>query len=301
MKTARVLLILVITILLATAGCKVNITNSGTTTKDTTKAGTTAKATTTKSGVTTAATTKAGATTTKPAATTTATTKSGATTKGTTISGSTVFTNTLLTQGMNKTESFTRTSKVTTTSPGYTPDVVIYGYANVRSPLSDQYILDLVSAGAYNEDITIKDTYYNRTEKTGKWDKYGPGDWSSEKPLAFEYILRVTDFPITYDKLTFTKVGPEKVNGVDCIRYKLSGTYQEIYTPDQSTEKIPTSVTISGEVWIADGSAVAPALVRQRILAKVDTTQTDGTHLLSDINLEDDLTNINSTKINPPV
>jgi hypothetical protein len=298
MKSARVFLILVIVILLATAGCKFNITTSGATTKATTKAGATTA--TTKAGATTTATTRPGATTTKPVTTTTATTKSGATTKGTSISGSTVFTNSLLTQGMNKTDSFTRTSKVTTTSPGYTPDVVIYGFANVRLPLSDQYILDMVSAGAYNEDITIKDTYYNRTEKNGKWDKYGPGDWSSEKPLAFEYILRVTDFPITYDKLTFTKVGPEKVNNVDCIRYKLSGTYQEIFTPDQTTEKIPTSVTISGEVWIADGSVVAPALIRQRILAKVDTTMVDKTHLLSDINLEDDLTNINSTKINPP-
>lgn len=283
MKSARVILILVIAILLSTVGCKVNFTNSGTTTKATTKTGTTTKATT-KSG-----------------AATTATTKAGATTKGTTLSGTTAFTNSLLIAGMNKTNSFTRTSKVTTTSPGYEPDVVIYGFANVRSPLSDQYILDLVSASVYNEDITIKDTYYNRTEKNGNWDTYGPGDWQSEIPLAFKYDLKVIEYPITYDKLTFTKVGPEKVNGVDCIRYKLSGSYKDTYTPDPSAPKTPITVTVSGEVWVADGSVIAPALIRQRILVKVDETLVDGTHLQQDKALEDDLTNINSTKINPPV
>lgn len=62
MKSARVLLILVIVILLATAGCKVNFTTSGTTTKATTKAGTSTTVAA-KSDATTTATTKAGTTT----------------------------------------------------------------------------------------------------------------------------------------------------------------------------------------------------------------------------------------------
>lgn len=218
-----------------------------------------------------------------------------------TTAAETVFTNDLLVQGMNAVDSYNRVSKITDTYETGESNVDIYTYAMTRSPLSEQSIMDLVSADAYDESITIEDTFWTRSEKDGVWQKYLAGEWGAEKPLEFHYNLKTIDYPIDYGKLTFKETGKETVNDVACTRYVISGSYKDDnYVPDQGTDKMPLEIAVTGNVWISDGSSVEPALIRQRIIVNTDVTVSEGKHEIVQTALEDDLMNINSTLINAP-
>jgi len=57
-------------------------------------------------------------------------------------------------------------------------------------------------------------------------------------------------------------MGNETVNGMECIHYQVSGTYDGEYEPMPDTEKYPVTMTVSGDVWVADINAAGPALIR---------------------------------------
>ena len=49
---------------------------------------------------------------------------------------------------------------------------------------------------------------------------------------------------------------------MECIHDQVSGTYDGEYEPMPDTEKYPVTMTVSGDVWVADINAAGPALIR---------------------------------------
>jgi hypothetical protein len=229
----------------------------------------------------------------------TAETSAGA--DSTEASSGTGFTNDLLAREMNAVNSYGRISKTTGTSEGVDPFVTIYSYSTVRSPYADHYSLEFPPSSTYAEDMVIGDTMYTRMEKKGAWEKYGPGEWQREKPLTFSYDLQAAKYDIDYQKLVYVNAGNETVNGMECIHYQVSGTFDGEYEPNPGMEKYPVTMTVSGDIWIADINAAGPALIRQRLLLKSDVTGTDGSHMKEETSLEDDTLDINSTVIEAPI
>jgi hypothetical protein len=229
----------------------------------------------------------------------TAETSAGA--DSTEASSGTGFTNDLLAKGMNAVDSYSRISKTTGAGEGVDPFVMIYTYSTVRKPYADHYSLEFPPSTTYSEDMVIGDTMYTRMEKDGAWEKYGPGEWQREKPLAFSYDLQAAKYDIDYQKLVYVNAGQENVNGADCIHYTVSGTFDGEYEPNPGMDKYPVTMTVSGDVWIADVNAVGPVLIRQRLLLKSDVTGTEGNHMKEETSVEDDTLDINSTVIEPPI
>lgn len=232
---------------------------------------------------------------------TVSTAETSAGTDSTEASSGTGFTNDSLANEMNAVESYRRISKTTGISEGSDPFVMIYTYSTVRKPYADHYSLEFPPSTTYSEDMVIGDTMYTRMEKEGKWEKYGPGEWQREKPLAFSYGLQAAKYDIDYQKLDYVNAGNETVNGMECIHYQVSGTFDGEYEPNPGMEKYPVTMTVSGDVWIADINATGPALIRQRLLLKSDVTGSNDNHMKEETSLEDDTLDINSTVIEAPI
>jgi hypothetical protein len=249
-----------------------------------------------------AATSESSAVETSSASTEQATTASeSAGTDSTEASSGSGYTDDQLAKGMNDADSYRRIIKTTTTSEGAEPFVIIHDFSTVRNPYADHYILEFPGSTSYSEDMLIVDTMYTRMEKDGKWEKYGPGNWQREKPLAYSYSLQATKYVIEYQKLTYKDMGQEDVNGMKSTHYAVSGTYDGEFEAMPDTEKYAASITISGDIWIADVNAVGPVLISQRIELKTDVTIDKDNHVKEELIVEDDTLGINSTVIEPPI
>ncbi len=133
-----------------------------------------------------------------------------------------------------------------------------------------------------------------------------PGNWFTERTPEFRYELSNQYFPIDYGKLTLTPSGNEKVNGVDCIKYTLSGEYDDEYT-DNLDILFRITLSGSGEVWISSDPVIKEVIIRQRVtlnadMQTVEYKDNEGNLLHSNqqVVLEDDVTGINNTAIQPP-
>lgn len=101
--------------------------------------------------------------------------------------------------------------------------------------------------------------------------------------------------------MNFTKAGIEKVNDVNCIKYTISGTYAGVFSFDFSPkETYPIKLAASGSIWIADDTAVKQVMIRQHIMIETDITYNSENTNTKDV-IEDDVTDVNSTVIQPPV
>lgn len=215
------------------------------------------------------------------------------------------FSNDILKQNMEKLDSYRRKVKTVTTATGTATGeksesvkgfVSDKEFAYVRNPVSRHTKLDFPGSGSYNEEIIIGDKLWDRTSKDGKWTAWD--SYETEKPVTLKYDVSTQYYPIDYQKLAFVKSGTEKVNGVNCIKYTVSGTYTDVFSDDFSSET-PIKLTASGNIWIADDPAIKLVIIRQRITVDADITA-DTTHIITKDVIEDDVTDINSTVIQPP-
>lgn len=169
-------------------------------------------------------------------------------------------------------------------------------YAYVKNPLSTYTKLEYPDTEAYLEEIIIGDKSWTRLSADEQWTVWD--SFESEKPVTFRYD-DLNHYPILYEKLTFVKTGTEQVSGINCNKYTISGTYQDEYGGDLSSETYPMTLTASGSVWVADDAAVKQAVIRQRITIETDI-EVKGNHYITTDTIEDDITKINSTVIQPP-
>lgn len=211
------------------------------------------------------------------------------------------FSSDTLKQIMEKQNSYRRTIRTVSTYVGYSDKYeTIKEFAYVRSPLSTYTILDFPGQGSYNGEIIIGEKLWSKISKDDKWTGYD--SYESEFPLAFRYDVSTQAYPIEYQKLAFTKVGTEKVNDVNCIKYTVSGTYTSTFAPSSyyPEDKYPIKLTASGSIWVADDTALKQVMIRQRITIDTDITYDNKPLITKDV-IEDDVTGINSTVIKPPV
>jgi hypothetical protein len=114
-------------------------------------------------------------------------------------------------------------------------------------------------------------------------------------------------YPINYEKLTLAPAGNEQVNGVNCIKYSVSGSYQDEFSFKTSPQKFPITLSASGNIWIADDPVIKQVIISQRITVKTDIVNTQikdkqGSmlHIISEDIIEDDILDINSATIQSP-
>jgi hypothetical protein len=217
------------------------------------------------------------------------------------------ITNDLLEKNMMAADSYRRKTKTTTKIEGQPDFVEIGECAYIKNPLSAYNLLDFVSAGSYTEELIINGTMWSRAKKDDKWDKCEPGQWFKDPPLAFKYKLSVLHFPISYEKLKYEKVGNENVNGLNCIKYTVSGTYNDEITFELSKDKFGITLSATGTIWIAEDPTIKQVIVRQRITVDSDIinkTLSAGkgnpNHVISKDIIEDDVIDLNSAEIQPP-
>ncbi len=214
------------------------------------------------------------------------------------------ITNDLLVQNMMALNSYYRSILSITSEPGQEPWEEYDEFAYVKDPFAEYTLLDFRSASTTSEDIILGDIYYSRMNDE-KWTKSLPGNWYTERTPEYRYELSTQHFPIDYGKLTFTPVGNEKVNGVDCVKYALSGKYDDEYIDMNTKFRITLSGT--GHVWISADPVIKEVIIRQRVTFDVDMQTVElkdeqGNPLRSSpqVVIEDDITMINSTVIQPP-
>ena len=209
---------------------------------------------------------------------------------------STSFSNDVLIQNMENLNSYRRKiNTVTTYVTSETPWESTKEFAYIQNPLSRYFKLEFPTSGSYVEEIIIGDKLWDRTSPTEGWAAYE--SYELEIPLALKYDISTQPYPIDYGKLTFVESGAEKVNGVNCIKYTVSGTYKDEFSHITS-DKYPIELTASGTIWIADDTAIKQAIIRQRITVNTDIYET---HSISQDVIEDDVMDINSTVIQPPM
>lgn len=177
-------------------------------------------------------------------------------------------------------------------------------FAYVKEPYTEYILLDFPTDGTTNETLILGDIYYSRMNDE-KWTKALPGNWYTESPQEFKYELSTQHFPIDYGKLTLTPSGTENVNGVDCIKYDLSGGYDDEYT--DMNVKFHITLSGSGNIWISKDPVIKEVIICQRITLNADMQTVElkdkqGNLLRSNpqVMIEDDITGINSTVIQPP-
>ena len=212
-----------------------------------------------------------------------------------------VFTNEILEQNIEKLDSYRRIIRTITPATATTSKwETIKEFAYIKNPVSRYMKLDFPDSGSYHEEIIIGGIMWNRISKDEAWTEWN--EWYAEKPAILEYDLSTQPYPINYGKLTYTKAGTENINGINCIKYTVSGTYSEEFTDERSGDKYPITLSASGTIWIADDAAIKTAIIRQRI--KVNTDIIYGVekaiHAVSEDVIEDDVMDINSVKIAPP-
>jgi hypothetical protein len=216
-------------------------------------------------------------------------------------SGSVSFSTTELRKGVEALESYSRkihiarTDLMTSAKSQYSEE-----YAYVKAPLSTYSKLEYPAWESYREEVIIGKKAWDRLAASDPWTAWD--GYMSDTPVSFKYNDVISAYPILYEKLAFTKDGTETVGGVNCVKYVLSGTYQDtvIYNPAKK-DKYPIKLTASGTVWIADDAAVKKILVRQRLTIDTEATVKKDTRVAFRDIIEDDITKINSTVIQPPV
>ncbi len=210
------------------------------------------------------------------------------------------FSNDVLTQSILNLDSYSRRIRHVT-DPDGSPWEAIKEFAYVKNPVARHIKLDFPTAGSYSEDIIIVDKLWDRMSPTEEWAAYDSGNFFLSEPVMLKYDLSIPYYTVDYGKLTYVKVGTENVNGVNCIKYTVSGSYKDIYTDDYDyTYNI--SLSASGSIWIADDPIIKQAIIRQRITFDADITSVTDIrvhNIYKDV-IEDDITNINSTVILPP-
>lgn len=214
--------------------------------------------------------------------------------------------NDLLKKNMEALISYRRKIKTSTTCEGQKSEKYVE-LAYIKEPFSSYMLQDFITAGAYDEEIIIDGIMWSRMGKNEKWGKYMPGEWATDPPRTFKYDMRTLMYPINYEKLTYTDEGTEEVNGVNCIKYTVSGTYNDEFTFDLSPQIYPITLTASGTIWISDDKDIKQVIICQRLKLNtdiVDTVMKDSngnpTHTIFEDTLEDDVLDINSAKIEAP-
>ena len=213
-----------------------------------------------------------------------------------------VFTNADLEQNIKKLDSYRRIIRTITPATATRPKwETIKEFAYIKNPVSRYMKLDFPDSGSsYLEEIIIGGIMWNKESKDGAWTEWN--EWYADKPTTFEYDLSTQSYPINYGKLTYTEAGTENMNGINCIKYTVSGTYSEEFTDERSGDKYPITLSASGTIWIADDAAIKTAIIRQRIKVNTDITISaeKAIHAVSEDVIEDDVMDINSVKIEPP-
>ena len=215
---------------------------------------------------------------------------------------STSFSNDVLIQNMENLNSYRRKINTVTTDESGIPWESTKEFAYIKNPLSRHTRLDFPTSGSYNEEIIIGDKLWDKIRFDGEWSAYE--SYELEIPLALKYDISTQKYPIDYGKLTFVEAGSEKVNGVNCIKYTVSGTYKDEFSYNISPDdKYPIELTAAGTIWIADDTAVKQVIIRQHITINTDITYVldKVTHYVSKDVIEDDVMDINSTVIQPPM
>lgn len=176
--------------------------------------------------------------------------------------------------------------------------------AYAKNPFTEYILLDFPTVSTTNETLIIGDIYWSRMNDE-KWTKSLPGNWFTERPPEFRYEISTQHFPIDYGKLTLKPVGTEKVNGLDCVKYDVSGTYDDEYT--DMDIKFHITLSGSGNVWISADPGIREVIISQRVklnadIKTVEYTDPDGNllHTVQELEIKDDVTGINSTVIQPP-
>ena len=213
-----------------------------------------------------------------------------------------VFTNEALEQNIERLDSYRRIIRTITPATATASKwETIKEFAYIKNPVSRYMKLDFPDSGSsYLEEIIIGGIMWNRDSKDGVWTEWN--EWYADKPTAFEYDLSTQSYPINYGKLTYTEAGTENINGINCIKYTVSGTYSEEFTDERSGSKYPITLSASGTIWIADDAAIKTAIIRQRIKLNTDIIYDveKAMHAVSEDVIEDDVMDINSVKIEPP-
>lgn len=213
-----------------------------------------------------------------------------------------VFTNGILEQNIEKLDSYRRIIRTVTAATATTSKwESIKEFAYIKNPISRYMKLDFPDSGSsYLEEIIIGGKMWNRDSKDGVWTEWN--EWYAEKPATLEYDLSTQPYPINYGKLTYTEVCTEKINGINCIKYTVSGTYSEEFTDERTGSKYPITLSASGTIWIADDAAIKTAIIRQRIKVNIDIIYNTekAVHAVSEDVIEDDVMDVNSVKIEPP-
>ena len=180
--------------------------------------------------------------------------------------------------------------------------------AYVRNPVAISYTNESKAFGSYIEQIIIADKMWERSAKDGAWTTSTPDP--ATKP-SFQYSTRPMHYPIRFEKLSLSKAGNEQVNGFDCVRYDVSGSYQDEFTLYAGTEnesKQQISLSCKGSIWVSFDPVLGQILIRERITVNRDTSDPknldqDGKvqHSLAEDVIEDDILDINTVTIKAPV
>lgn len=173
-------------------------------------------------------------------------------------------------------------------------------FAYIKAPVSTYTKLEFPTSDSYSEEIIIGEKSWTRMSPTEKWTAWE--SFMSEQPVRLKYDVSTQAYPIDYGKLTYVKSGSEKVNGINCIKYTVSGSYNDAVSFDTSKKTYPIMLAVTGSIWIADDTAIGQAIIRQRITVNGDlTVGTDSSsHVVAKDVIEDDVMDINSVVIQPP-
>lgn len=210
------------------------------------------------------------------------------------------FSNEILIQSIEKLDSYRRIIRTVVAATATTKKwESIKEFAYIRNPISRYMKLDFPDSGSsFTEEIIIGSKMWSRMTKDEAWTEWN--EWYYDPPVSFKYDISTQPYPIDYGKLTYTNAGSEKVNGVNCIKYIVSGSYKDEFTFENSPEKFPITLSASGTIWIADDLAIKTAIIRQRITVITDITAGKDSVAHSEEAIEDDVMDVNSTVISLP-
>jgi hypothetical protein len=218
--------------------------------------------------------------------------------------------NDLLQKDMEAVDSYRRKVFYISTPPkeAGSPIDVTTESAYVKEPFAVSYMNESKAFGSYIEQIIIGDTIWERSTKDGEWKSSTPDPVT--KP-SFQYSTRPMHYPIDFEKLSLAQAGNEQVNGFDCVKFDVSGSYQGEFTLYEGTEYEAVqqiSLSCKGSIWVAFDPVLGQILIRERITVNRDTVDPknldqDGNvqHSLAEDVIEDDVTDINAVVIKAPV
>jgi hypothetical protein len=118
-------------------------------------------------------------------------------------------------------------------------------------------------------------------------------------------------YPIDFEKLSLAQAGNEQVNGFDCVKFDVSGSYQGEFilyggTEYEAVQQI--SLSCKGSIWISFDPVLGQILISERITVNRDTVDPknldqDGNvqHSFAEDVIEDDILDINTVVIKAPV